>query len=117
MEPTVLTNTRRGMSVVDEEIFGPVLCVSVFDDKDLDAIAEEANATPYGLAAYIWTRDLQIAHGLVRRLKAGSVRINAGGGGDFAMPVRGYKQSGFGRENGRVGVEAYTELKSVMMAV
>ncbi len=117
VEPTVLTGTRPGMSVVDEEIFGPVLCVSIFDETDLDAIAEKANATVYGLAAYVWTRDVRIAHGLVRRLKAGSIRVNAGGGGDFAMPVGGYKQSGFGRENGRLGVEAYTELKSVMMAV
>lgn len=116
LEPTVLTATCRGMSAVDQEIFGPVLCVSVFDGTDLDEIAEEANAGIYGLAAYIWTRDLQSAQGLIRRLKAGSIRVNAGGGGDFSLPVGGYKQSGFGRENGRLGVEAYTELKSVTMA-
>jgi phenylacetaldehyde dehydrogenase len=116
LEPTVLTDTRRGMSVVDAEIFGPVLSVIPFDTLDLDEIADEANASIYGLAAYVWTSNLKIAHGLVRRIKAGTVRVNTARGGDFAMPVGGYKQSGFGRENGRTGVEAYTELKSVTLA-
>ncbi len=116
VEPTVITQTRRGMTVVDDEVFGPVLVVSEFDGTDLDEIAAEANATRYGLAAYVWTSNLSAAHGLARRLKAGTVRINSGGGGDFAMPVGGYKHSGFGRENGRIGVELYTELKSVTIS-
>jgi phenylacetaldehyde dehydrogenase len=116
VEPTVLTETRFGMSVVDEEIFGPVLSVIPFDTLDLDEIAALANAPIYGLAAYVWTRDLATAHGLIRRIKAGTIRVNGGGGGDFGLPVGGYKQSGFGRENGRLGVEAYTEVKSVSLA-
>ena len=64
------------MSVVREEIFGPVLCAMTFDDDDLDRIAGKANDTSYGLAASIWTRDLGIAHKMARRIKAGSVGIN-----------------------------------------
>ena len=114
--PTVLAGVEAGMAAVEEEIFGPVLCVLPFDTLDLDAIAALANATPYGLAAYVWTTNLGAAHGLVRRLRAGTVKVNAPGGSDFAMPAGGVKQSGFGRENGRVGVEAYTEIKSVTLA-
>jgi phenylacetaldehyde dehydrogenase len=114
--PTVLTNVRPGMTAVDEEIFGPVLAVMPFETFDLDEIAALANATEYGLAAYVWTRNLAYAHGLIARLRAGTVRVNAMGGNDFAMPVGGFGQSGFGRENGRVGVEAYTELKSVTLS-
>jgi phenylacetaldehyde dehydrogenase len=116
VEPTVLTDVRPEMAAVEEEIFGPVLCVQTFETMDLDEIAALANATSYGLAAYVWTRSLAQAHGLVARLKAGTVRVNAAGGQDFAMPAGGYKQSGFGRENGRLGVEAYTEVKSVTLA-
>ena len=116
VEPTVITQTRRGMSVVEDEVFGPVLAVEVFHSLDLDEIATEANSTSYGLAAYIWTSALATAHGLIHRLKAGTVRVNAGGGGDFSMPVGGFKRSGVGRENGKIGVEAYTELKSVTIA-
>ena len=114
--PTVLCDLDTGSPATTEEIFGPVLSVLPFETCDLDEIAQLANATTYGLAAYIWTRDLATAHGLIQRLKAGTVRVNAFGGNDFAMPVGGMKQSGFGRENGRAGVEAYTELKSVTLA-
>jgi phenylacetaldehyde dehydrogenase len=114
--PTVLAGVRPGMAAVEEEIFGPVLCSMPFETTDLDGIAALANDTCYGLAAYAWSGSLSVAHGLVARLKAGTVRINSGGGGDLSMPAGGVKQSGFGRENGRAGVEAYTELKSVTMA-
>ncbi|HWJ70744.1 MAG TPA: aldehyde dehydrogenase family protein [Sphingobium sp.] len=115
VEPTVLTGVQPGMAAVDDEIFGPVLCAMLFETTDLDEIAALANATRYGLAAYVWTASLATAHGLVARLNAGTVRINSGGGADLSMPAGGVKQSGFGRENGRAGVEAYTELKSVTM--
>jgi phenylacetaldehyde dehydrogenase len=116
VEPTVLTNTDATMDVVREEIFGPVLCAMSYDDADLDRIAREANATSYGLGAVLWTRDLSTAHKMASRLKAGTVRVN-GGGLDPALPFGGFKQSGWGRESGREGVEAYTELKSVAIAL
>lgn len=116
VEPTVLTHVRAGMAAVEEEIFGPVLCVLPFETHDLDEIAALANDSAYGLAAYVWTANVSTAHGLIRRLKAGTVKVNAPGGSDFAMPAGGMKQSGFGREHGRVGIEAYTELKSVTLA-
>ena len=76
IEPTVFANTNPQMSVVREEIFGPVACAMPFDDDDLGRIAAEANATPYGLGASIWTRDISVAHKLARRIKAGTVWIN-----------------------------------------
>lgn len=114
--PTVLTGTAPHMSVVREEIFGPVLCAMSFSDGDLDAIAAQANDTDYGLGAVVWTQNLSAAHRLARKLKAGTVRVN-GGGLDPALPFGGFKQSGWGRENGREGIEAYTEVKSVAIAL
>jgi len=116
IEPTILTGVSPGMAAVEEEIFGPVLCVMPFETDDLDEIAALANDNRYGLAAYVWTTGLSAAHGLVDRLQAGTVRINSGGGADYSMPVGGVKMSGFGRENGREGAIAYTETKSVTMA-
>jgi phenylacetaldehyde dehydrogenase len=115
--PTVLTGTRPEMSVVREEIFGPVLCAMSFDDDDLDRIAKEANDTIYGLAGSIWTRDLGTAHKMARRIRAGTVGVNMHGSLDPALPFGGYKQSGWGREKGREVLELYTELKSVVMAL
>jgi len=114
--PAVLTGTVADMSVRREEIFGPVLCAMSFGDEDLDRIAGEANATDYGLGAVIWTNNLSAAHRLARKLKAGTVRVN-GGGLDPALPFGGFKQSGWGRENGREGIEAYTETKAIAIAL
>lgn len=115
--PTVFTETNAHMKIVREEIFGPVVCAMPFDDDDLDAIAAFANDTAYGLSASIWTRNLSVAHKLARKIKAGTVRINGGSGLDWALPFGGFKQSGWGRENGREGVEAFTEIKSVSVAL
>jgi len=117
IEPTVLVETSGAMKVMREEIFGPVLCAMKFKDEDVDAIARLANDTEYGLAASIWTRDIGVAHRLARRIKAGSVRINTPGTVDPALPLGGYKQSGWGRENGRAGTEIYTEIKSVTVGL
>ncbi|WP_213959307.1 aldehyde dehydrogenase family protein [Variovorax sp. dw_954] len=117
VQPTVLTGTLPDMSVMREEIFGPVLCAMPFEDDDLDAIARLANDTCYGLSSNIWTRDIGVAHRLARKIKAGTVRVNAPAGLDLALPFGGYKESGVGRELGREGVEAYTELKSVAIAL
>jgi phenylacetaldehyde dehydrogenase len=115
--PTILTGTQPTMSVVREEIFGPVLCAMTFKDDDLDRIASEANSTAYGLAASIWTRNLSTAHKMAKRIRAGSVGVNMHGTLDPAMPFGGFKQSGWGREKGREVLDLYTEVKSVVMAL
>jgi len=112
VRPTVLASVDPHMSVYREEIFGPVLSVMPFEEDDLDALAARANDTRYGLAANIWTRDISRAHKLARRIEAGLIRVN-GAGMDHALPFGGFKQSGWGRENGREGVLAHLELKSV----
>ena len=118
VEPTVLVDTEANMKVRREEIFGPVLCAHRFTDADdADRLARMGNETEFGLAASIWTRDIAIAHKLARRLKAGSIRINGSGGVDPALPLGGYKSSGWGRENGKAGIDAYTELKAVSVAL
>ena len=101
------------MKIAQEEIFGPVLATIPFDD--LDHVAELANQNMYGLAAAVWTNDVKKAHGLARRLKAGTVWINAYNLYDAALPFGGFKQSGFGRELGMHALEHYTELKSVWL--
>ncbi|MBI2784296.1 MAG: aldehyde dehydrogenase family protein [Gammaproteobacteria bacterium] len=116
VEPTILADTTVDMAVRREEIFGPVLCAATFDDDSLDAIAAEANNTTYGLSAYVWTQNLGVAHKMAKRLKSGFIRIN-GGGLDNALPFGGYKQSGWGRENAREGVETFTEVKSVIIGL
>ncbi len=117
LQPTVLVQARRDASVVREEIFGPVLCAVPFGDEDLDSLAAIGNDSPYGLSAYIWTRNISIAHTLARKLRAGSVMINGGTPIDPNVPFGGYKQSGWGREYGREGIEAYLETKSVTIAL
>ncbi len=112
VQPTILANTDRAMAVRQEEIFGPVFSAMGFDDEDLEKIADEASDATYGVAATIWTRDISAGHKLAKLLKAGSIRIN-GGGLDHAMPFGGYKQSGWGRENGKDGAELFPEVKAV----
>jgi phenylacetaldehyde dehydrogenase len=113
IQPTVLTDVKPGMAVHDEEIFGPVLCAMSFNDDDLDRISAAANATTYGLAASVWTKDLRAAHKMARRLQAGIVNINALSSPDATLPYGGYKQSGWGRERGYEAIEMYTEVKAV----
>jgi phenylacetaldehyde dehydrogenase len=117
IEPTILTDTRPDMSVIREEIFGPVLCAMRFDDDDLDRIAKEANRTMYGLAGSVWTRDLSVAHQMVRKIRAGTIGVNIHGSIDPALPFGGFRQSGWGREKGREVLDLYTEVKAVVMAL
>lgn len=109
--PTILTHVRPDMSVHQEEIFGPVLCAMPFESAD--EIVPIANETRYGLAASIWTTNLSIAHRTARRINAGAVWINCFGVFDPNLPFGGFKESGWGREMGQDGVEAFTEVKAV----
>ena len=117
MQPTVLAETNREMRVVQEEIFGPVVCAMPIDDDDIDRIAKTANDTTYGLAAYIWTRNMSVAHKLAKKIEAGTVSVNGSAGIDPAVPFGGFKQSGWGRENGFEGAEHYFETKTVSIAL
>jgi phenylacetaldehyde dehydrogenase len=115
VNPTVLVDVDPEMSVVREEIFGPVLVAQRYDD--LDEVAKAANDTLYGLGASIWTKDLSNMHKLAAKIRSGTVWGNCHSMIDPALPFGGYKQSGIGREQGRQGVEAYTELKTVIIAL
>ncbi len=113
VKPTVFTNCKPDATVVKEEIFGPVVVATPFDD--VDEIARTANDTVFGLAASIWTKDVSMAHKLARRIKAGTVWVNTHNLIDPNLPFGGFKQSGFGREMGRDAIEMYTEPKSVLI--
>lgn len=115
VKPTVMVNVKPDMKVVREEIFGPVLVAQRFES--IDEIAALANDTPYGLAASVWSNDVRTIHRIVPKLRAGTVYVNCHGFVDPNMPFGGFKQSGFGREHGRVVLDQYTEVKSVCMAV
>jgi phenylacetaldehyde dehydrogenase len=117
VEPTVLTNTRPGMKVVREEIFGPVVCAQPITDDDLDEIARQANSTTHGLAASVWTRDISKANKLAKRIRAGTVWINCHNVFDASLPFGGYKESGWGREMGEFVLNNYIEVKAVTTAL
>jgi acyl-CoA reductase-like NAD-dependent aldehyde dehydrogenase len=112
VEPTLLDGVQPGMRVHDEEIFGPVLAISVFDD--LDEVATLANQTDYGLIAGVWTRDINKAMYLADKIKSGQIYVNTyGAGGGVELPFGGYKKSGFGREKGLESLNSYLQTKNV----
>jgi gamma-glutamyl-gamma-aminobutyraldehyde dehydrogenase len=111
VEPTLFTGVKNDMKIAREEIFGPVGAVLPFKDID-DAIAI-ANDSIYGLAASIWTKDLDTAIRAGRDLEAGVVWVNCFDHGDMTMPWGGYKQSGFGRDKCMETMTHYTQTKSV----
>jgi aldehyde dehydrogenase (NAD+) len=111
VHPTVLTNVATTSRLFQEEIFGPVVSVIPFDDED-EAVAL-ANDSTYGLAATAWTKDLGRAHRIAKRLKAGTVGLNCQMQFDHSMPFGGYKQSGWGYESGKAGLDTYLQTKIV----
>ncbi len=111
VEPTVFDNVKDNMEIARDEIFGPVVAVLPFES--LDEVINRANDTSYGLAAAIWTRDIDKAHKYARAVKAGTVWVNCYHVVDTTTPFGGFKMSGQGRENGESALEHYTELKTV----
>lgn len=113
VNPTILVDVNPQMSVVREEIFGPVVVAQRFDD--LDEVAKAANDTCFGLGAGIWTKDVATMHKLAARIKSGTVWGNCHAMIDTALPFGGYKESGLGREQGKAGIDAYLETKTVII--
>jgi aldehyde dehydrogenase (NAD+)/betaine-aldehyde dehydrogenase len=111
VRPTVFSDVTPDMTIAQEEIFGPVLVLIPYDDEE-QAIAI-ANDTIYGLAAGVWSGDADRANRVARRLRAGQIEVN-GGAFDLKAPFGGFKQSGNGRENGRLGLEEYLEAKALL---
>jgi phenylacetaldehyde dehydrogenase len=113
VEPTVFENVEQDMKIVAEEIFGPVVVASSFED--LDAVIARGNDTEYGLAASVWTKDINKAHKVAKGLQAGTVWVNCHNIFDAAAPFGGYKRSGYGREMGIHALESYTQVKNVII--
>jgi phenylacetaldehyde dehydrogenase len=115
VEPTVIKDVNPRMSIVQEEIFGPVVVAEPFTKAE--ELIPRANQTPYGLAAGVWTSDISKAHRVAAALRAGTVWINCYNVFDSALPFGGYKQSGWGREMGHAVLENYTETKAVVVGL
>ncbi|KIO37162.1 betaine-aldehyde dehydrogenase [Shewanella sp. cp20] len=113
--PTIFTDCQDEMTIVREEIFGPVMSVLTFDDEQ--EVIARANDTRLGLAAGVFTQDITRAHRVIHQLQAGICWINAYGASPSEMPVGGYKMSGIGRENGTETLKAYTQIKAVYVGM
>jgi aldehyde dehydrogenase (NAD+) len=111
VEPTIFDDVRDDMAIAKDEIFGPVVSVLPFDS--VDEAVSRANRTSYGLAAAVWTKDIDKAHLYAKKVKAGTVWVNCYHVVDATTPFGGFKMSGQGRENGEAALEHYTELKTV----
>ena len=114
VEPTIFTEVRNDMRIAQEEVFGPVLSVIRFKDDD-DAV-RIANDSLYGLAAGVWTENIQRAMALPKRLKVGMVWVNMYRAVSYMSPFGGYKRSGLGRENGMEAIQEYLQTKSVWIS-
>jgi betaine-aldehyde dehydrogenase len=115
VEPTIFTDCTDDMTIVKEEIFGPVMSVLTFSGED--EVISRANDTDTGLAAGVFTNDIRRAHRVTHRVQAGICWINSYGASPAEMPVGGYKLSGVGRENGRETLAHYTQLKAVYVGM
>jgi aldehyde dehydrogenase (NAD+) len=115
IQPTVFADVNDEMKIAREEIFGPVMSILKF--KDADEVLARGNRTPYGLAAAVWTKDIQKALRLSNGLKAGTVWVNCYDVFDAGAPFGGFKMSGIGRELGQYALQLYTEVKTVTMAM
>ena len=113
IQPTVFSDVKDDMKIAKEEIFGPVMSIIPF--KNLDEVIARANRTDYGLAAAVWTRDIQKAHAIANGVRAGTVWVNCYNVLDTRAPFGGFKQSGVGRELGEYGLQQYTEVKTVIV--
>jgi betaine-aldehyde dehydrogenase len=111
VSPTIFSNTKPDMRIVQEEIFGPVVVVQKF--KTEEEAVELANGTPFGLAGAVFSNDITRAHRVVKQIRAGITWVNSYHNTYNECPWGGYKQSGWGRELGTFGLEAYTEVKQV----
>ena len=113
--PTVFGDVDDTSDLAVNEVFGPVLSIMRFRDED--DVVERANRSEFGLAAYVYTRDAARAHRLARRLHVGAVTVNAYPFLSPTAPFGGHKQSGFGREGGRVGIDEFLQRKNVLMGL
>jgi aldehyde dehydrogenase (NAD+) len=115
VEPTIFSDVRDEMKIAQEEIFGPVMSIIPFES--IEEVVERANNTTYGLAAGVWTKDISKAHAIANSVRAGTVWVNCYDVFDAAAPFGGFKQSGIGRELGEYGLQQYTEVKTVTVAL
>ena len=113
IQPTIFTDCTDSMKIIQEEIFGPVLCILAYET--VDEVIRRANDTPLGLAAGVFTKDLNLAHKVIARLDAGITWVNTWGESPAEMSVGGWKQSGVGVENGKKGMEAWVRNKSTLV--
>ena len=114
IQPTIFSEVTNDMRIAQEEVFGPVLSVLRFENED--GAVDIANDVKYGLAAGVWTRDLQRAIKVSENLEAGTVWVNTYRSTSYTTPFGGYKASGLGRENGLEAVKEYLQVKSIWLS-